>query len=193
MEIDEAIPTVSLPAFSTVSILRMIKDAQQQHYIRHGNYWRYRLVFLHFFLFTTIFREYYTKNVKRVRKALKFTHMNKPVGRNKPNSKNKKFAQNKNKKLDGIKKFDKLKHEFKARPMTAESFETVKHLEILIFDVERNWAYGMELKYLAGEDELSRKKCHMRMKLHRAINHAKLLEVLVNQSTRVGFILGLIY
>uniref|UniRef100_A0A914CJ56 Signal recognition particle subunit SRP68 n=1 Tax=Acrobeloides nanus TaxID=290746 RepID=A0A914CJ56_9BILA len=134
----------SLTPFPTVSILRMIKDAQQKHGLRHGDYQRYR--------------GYCTRKVKRIRKSLKFTHTNKSIGKNKT--------------------------KFTLRPVNSETVDTERHLEILIFDTERNWAYAMQLKYEAGEDALSRKKFHMRQKLRKAIKHSNLLETLSKQSLR---------
>lgn len=41
---------VMLASFATLSILQLIKDAQQKHGLRHGDYQRYRfvIIYLHF-------------------------------------------------------------------------------------------------------------------------------------------------
>lgn len=49
-----------LPSFPTVHILQVVKDAQQQHGLRHGDYARYR--------------KYCAAKLERMRKALKFTN-----------------------------------------------------------------------------------------------------------------------
>ncbi|CAI5452002.1 unnamed protein product [Caenorhabditis angaria] len=49
-----------LPQFPTVHILQVVKDAQQQHGLRHGDYARYR--------------KYSAAKLERMRKALKFTN-----------------------------------------------------------------------------------------------------------------------
>uniref|UniRef100_A0A1I7TBV6 Signal recognition particle subunit SRP68 n=1 Tax=Caenorhabditis tropicalis TaxID=1561998 RepID=A0A1I7TBV6_9PELO len=49
-----------LPPFPTVHILQVVKDAQQQHGLRHGDYARYR--------------KYCAAKLERMRKALKFTN-----------------------------------------------------------------------------------------------------------------------
>ncbi|CAO4379194.1 unnamed protein product [Caenorhabditis nigoni] len=49
-----------LPAFPTVHVLQVVKDAQQQHGLRHGDYARYR--------------KYCAAKLERMRKAMKFTN-----------------------------------------------------------------------------------------------------------------------
>ncbi|VDO24697.1 unnamed protein product [Brugia timori] len=56
---------VILTSFSTLSILQLIKDAQQKHGLRHGDYQRYR--------------GYCARRVRRIRKSLGFTHVHKGV------------------------------------------------------------------------------------------------------------------
>ncbi|CAP39592.2 Protein CBG23435 [Caenorhabditis briggsae] len=49
-----------LPVFPTVHVLQVVKDAQQQHGLRHGDYARYR--------------KYCAAKLERMRKAMKFTN-----------------------------------------------------------------------------------------------------------------------
>ncbi|VDK50993.1 unnamed protein product [Anisakis simplex] len=56
---------VVLASFATLSILQLIKDAQQKHGLRHGDYQRYR--------------GYCARRVRRIRKSLKYTHVHKSV------------------------------------------------------------------------------------------------------------------
>ncbi|VDK88196.1 unnamed protein product [Litomosoides sigmodontis] len=54
-----------LASFATLSILQLIKDAQQKHGLRHGDYQRYR--------------GYCARRVRRIRRSLGFTHIHKGV------------------------------------------------------------------------------------------------------------------
>ncbi|CAG9538459.1 unnamed protein product [Cercopithifilaria johnstoni] len=54
-----------LASFATLSIIQLIKDAQQKHGLRHGDYQRYR--------------GYCARRVRRIRKSLGFTHIHKGV------------------------------------------------------------------------------------------------------------------
>uniref|UniRef100_A0A915AU48 Signal recognition particle subunit SRP68 n=2 Tax=Parascaris univalens TaxID=6257 RepID=A0A915AU48_PARUN len=56
---------IVLASFATLSILQLIKDAQQKHGLRHGDYQRYR--------------GYCARRVRRIRKSLGFTHIHKSV------------------------------------------------------------------------------------------------------------------
>lgn len=56
---------VVLASFATLSILQLIKDAQQKHGLRHGDYQRYR--------------GYCARRVKRIRKSLGYSHIHKSV------------------------------------------------------------------------------------------------------------------
>uniref|UniRef100_A0A914Z423 Signal recognition particle subunit SRP68 n=1 Tax=Panagrolaimus superbus TaxID=310955 RepID=A0A914Z423_9BILA len=60
-----------------------------------------------------------------------------------------------------------------------------RFFEILIFEVERAWAYAMQLKYECNDDELSRKKFHKMNKLRRALEHALHLEQIAKTHPRV--------
>ncbi|VDD97218.1 unnamed protein product [Enterobius vermicularis] len=56
---------VVLTSFTTLSILQLIKDAQQRHGLRHGDYQRYR--------------GYCARRVRRIRKSLGYAHIHKSV------------------------------------------------------------------------------------------------------------------
>uniref|UniRef100_A0A8R1TWA7 Signal recognition particle subunit SRP68 n=1 Tax=Onchocerca volvulus TaxID=6282 RepID=A0A8R1TWA7_ONCVO len=58
---------VMLSSFATLSILKLIKDAQQKHGLRHGDYQRYR--------------GYCARRVRRIRKSIGFTHVHKGVSK----------------------------------------------------------------------------------------------------------------
>lgn len=128
----------STPKFETVSVLSLIKEAQQKHGLRQGNYLRYR--------------GYCSRRIRRLRKCLKFTHQ--------------------------YKCFPKRAAKFVSRPVVPEVVTDVRFVEILIFEVERHWAYAMQLKLEVGDDVLSRKKFHMRQKLRRAVKCAGKLATL---------------
>jgi hypothetical protein len=106
------------------------------------------------------YRTYCSDKIKRVRTALKFTHHHKCT----PKYKNPKFQ---------------------LRPITEDVIDNVRFFEILIFEVERAWAYAMQLKYESNEDELSRKKFHKMNKLRRALEHALHLEQIAKSHLRV--------
>ncbi|VDN24228.1 unnamed protein product [Gongylonema pulchrum] len=55
----------ALAPFATLSILQLIKDAQQKHGLRHGDYQRYR--------------GYCARRIRRIRRSLGFTHLHKGV------------------------------------------------------------------------------------------------------------------
>ncbi|CAM6001802.1 unnamed protein product [Sphagnum balticum] len=68
--------------FSTLSILQLVKDAQQQHGLRHGDYLRYRCVATHTRGgHTHSCRQYCARKVRRVRKSLKFVNAHKATGK----------------------------------------------------------------------------------------------------------------
>lgn len=64
MEVD-AEAAVTYAPFETLRILKLVKDAQQKHGLRHGNYKRYG--------------DYCGRRMQRLRKALKYTHQHKCV------------------------------------------------------------------------------------------------------------------
>ncbi|KAL3985399.1 hypothetical protein ACH3XW_38470 [Acanthocheilonema viteae] len=58
---------IMLASFATLSILQLVKDAQQKHGLRHGDYQRYR--------------GYCARRVRRIRKSLGFTNIHKGVSK----------------------------------------------------------------------------------------------------------------
>lgn len=50
---------VVLASFATLSILQLIKDAQQKHGLRHGDYQRYRFVAAFYSLYSSFFFFFY--------------------------------------------------------------------------------------------------------------------------------------
>ena len=54
MEMEVDAPPQQLGPFPTVHVLQLIKDAQQQHGLRHGDYQRYRWDFIYEFQFISI-------------------------------------------------------------------------------------------------------------------------------------------
>jgi hypothetical protein len=108
------------------------------------------------------YRTYCSAKIRRVRTVLKFTHHHKCT----PKYKNPKFQ---------------------LRPITDDMIDNVRYFEILIFEVERAWAYAMQLKYEENEDEQekSRKKFHKMNKLRRALEHALHLEQIAKSHPRV--------
>lgn len=62
MEVD-SVP--QLPTFDTLYLLKLIKDSQQKHGLRHNDYKRYG--------------DYCNRRMRRLRKSLKFTHQHKCV------------------------------------------------------------------------------------------------------------------
>uniref|UniRef100_A0A0N4ZA52 Signal recognition particle subunit SRP68 n=1 Tax=Parastrongyloides trichosuri TaxID=131310 RepID=A0A0N4ZA52_PARTI len=66
MDVDDV---KSLPLFETFSVLKNIKEAQQKHGLRHGDYNRYRI--------------YCGHRIRRIRKKLNFTHNYKSIKKTK--------------------------------------------------------------------------------------------------------------
>ncbi|KRX92205.1 Signal recognition particle subunit SRP68 [Trichinella pseudospiralis] len=116
---------------SSVHILQIIKEAQQQHGLRHGDYLRYR--------------QYCSRKLQRVRKSMNVTCIHKP-------------------------------RTFQYRKFSAENLTDARYITIPLFEAERCWAYGMQLKQEATTD--SRKRFQMLRKLRRAVYHGVLLETL---------------
>uniref|UniRef100_A0A915PQE9 Signal recognition particle subunit SRP68 n=1 Tax=Setaria digitata TaxID=48799 RepID=A0A915PQE9_9BILA len=67
MAVEHQKDSALLASFATLSILELIKDAQQKHGLRHGDYQRYR--------------GYCARRVRRIRKSLGFTHVHKGVSK----------------------------------------------------------------------------------------------------------------
>lgn len=125
-------------------VLPLIKAAQQQHGLRHGDYQRYRI--------------YCGRRIRRLRKSLKY-----PQGD---------------------------RRHFKKREITIAQLSgkhaDVRYIHIVLMNVERAWAYAMQLRQEANTEP--RKRFHMISRLRKACVHATQLQNLCNVSkvTKVG-------
>lgn len=64
-----------------------------------------------------------------------------------------------------------------------------RFLELLVYNVEKCWARGMEFK-VGSEDEVhTRQKFHARTRLLKALKYARSLESITDASSRVKHIL----
>ncbi|VDN02403.1 unnamed protein product [Thelazia callipaeda] len=151
-----------LASFATLSILQLIKDAQQKHGLRHGDYQRYR--------------GYCARRVRRIRKSLGFTNVHKGIPKHPAKFVSRKLI------FDAVTEERYLSTQFIViNKVTA----FVRYLQIAVFDAERNWSYAMQLKQEAGEDIHSRKRFHMIAKLRRAVKHSSNLESVTKSCDRV--------
>uniref|UniRef100_A0A915DT24 Signal recognition particle subunit SRP68 n=1 Tax=Ditylenchus dipsaci TaxID=166011 RepID=A0A915DT24_9BILA len=66
------------------------------------------------------------------------------------------------------------------------AFGKSRFLEVVIFDIERNWAYAMQLKLEIGDELRSRKKFHMKQKLRKAAKYSRHLEHLTKTCDQVN-------
>lgn len=67
------------------------------------------------------------------------------------------------------------------------TFSIFRFLEIVIFEIERHWAYSMHLKIDMGDNVVDRQKFHMRQKLRRAAKCSNILLGLVKQCESVVY------
>ena len=58
---------------------------------------------------------------------------------------------------------------------------------MVVFELERNWAFAMECKFESIDQPLSRKKFVMRQKLRKAAKWADFLESLLKENPLVGY------
>ncbi len=119
----------------------MLKERQQQHGLRHGDFQRYH--------------GYCSRRLRRLRETLKI-----PQGD---------------------------RRHFKRKEITVTEIDSEKadsrHLEIPLTVTERAWACAMALKQDANTE--TRKKFHMLSRLKKAVNYAKNLVNIANESTRI--------
>lgn len=113
-----------------IKALKIIKQSQQQHGLRHQDYQRYR--------------SYCTRRIRRLRKTLNVVCGN--------------------------------QRRYQKKELNADEINDVKYLFIPLFQVERAWAYAMQLKQEANTDP--RKKFHVVNRLRKAIKHSNELEKL---------------
>ncbi|KAL3088314.1 hypothetical protein niasHT_023874 [Heterodera trifolii] len=105
------------------------------------------------------YRGYCSRRIERIRKSLKFMHSYKCA--------------------------PKRTAKFIARNVSAELIGDLRFLQIAVFEVERNWAYAMQMKFEMIDLPLSRKKFHMRQKLRRAVKSAHFLHSLIDDNPLV--------
>lgn len=105
------------------------------------------------------YRGYCGRRIERIRKSLKFTNQYKCL--------------------------PKRTGKFVSRKVTPELVEDRRYLEIVVFEVERNWAYAMQYKFEAINEPLSRKKFVMRQKLRKAVKWVQFLDSLVEDNEMV--------
>jgi len=109
--------------------LSLIKDAQNQHGLRHGDFQRYRFAATHTHTLTDKYthththtlnlpyfvRQYCTRKIQRLRKNNDFV-----------NAKGKKYV---------------------FKPVTADTAKKLEHLLIVLFEAERAWSYAMQVPF----------------------------------------------
>jgi signal recognition particle subunit SRP68 len=178
-------PPAPPPVTLSLNALRIVKDAQQQHGLRHGDYMRYRFVF-HFALLNAFisftYSQYCAQRVRRVRKSVKFMNQHK----------------------SGLKHAAK----FAYRPVSKKSINDhrfvilcvhifdvniyrFRFLLIPLFDAERCWAYAMQLKHDTARETNKRLQHHMMCKLRRSMKHSNALSRVCVQLKSVRFYLPL--
>ncbi|EDQ84729.1 uncharacterized protein MONBRDRAFT_39183 [Monosiga brevicollis MX1] len=72
------------------------------------------------------------------------------------------------------------KRTFQPAPITAANLTSEAHLEILLLEIERAWAYALEDKQDAKDTP--RKRMHARTRLGKAVKHAEALKALLAQA-----------
>ncbi|KAI8909475.1 hypothetical protein DFJ77DRAFT_124444 [Powellomyces hirtus] len=70
------------------------------------------------------------------------------------------------------------RRKFEKKEVTSESASSEKHLQILLFMAERNWAYSMELRQEVRDEP--RKRPHLVKRLKRAVQTAQQLQKVCN-------------
>ncbi|CDW59726.1 hypothetical protein TTRE_0000806601 [Trichuris trichiura] len=132
---------------STIHILQLVKEAQQQHGLRHGDYQRYR--------------QYCSRKLRRVRKSLKLS-----IGQD---------SRSVRKSTVDVAKIQdpKLALTFNyAVLFSLLAFH--RYLSLFVFEADRNWAYAMQLKQEAAPD--NRKRFHLMRKMRTAVRNCLNLE-----------------
>uniref|UniRef100_A0AC35TXY2 Signal recognition particle subunit SRP68 n=1 Tax=Rhabditophanes sp. KR3021 TaxID=114890 RepID=A0AC35TXY2_9BILA len=113
------------------------------------------------------YRVYCGERVRRIRKKLNFTN--------------------------GYKSVKKIKSKWIPKDVTLEKVDKLDWLELVMFEVERDWAYANAIKHdisTSGaksdglDSKMPRKKHHMKRKLKNAVYHGESLDKLVRNSDR---------
>ncbi|THD24305.1 Signal recognition particle subunit SRP68 [Fasciola hepatica] len=117
----------------SIPILALVKSAQQQHGLRHGDYQRYH--------------QYITRKLRRMRKSLHFQQGN--------------------------------RSKVVPKKLTPDLVTDPRFITLKLFEIERSWAYAMQLK-TESNTEL-RKRFQMISRLRRAVVRGNQLSDLMNE------------
>ncbi|XP_018655038.1 putative signal recognition particle 68 kD protein [Schistosoma mansoni] len=112
---------------SSIPVLSLVKSAQQQHGLRHGDYQRYH--------------QYISRKLRRMRKSLHFQQGN--------------------------------RSKVVPKKLTPDIVTDPRFIILAIFEIERSWAYAMQLK--AESSTEIRKRFQMCSRLRKAVARAELL------------------
>lgn len=112
-------------------VLYIVKCAQNQHGLRHGDYQRYQ--------------QYVTRKLRRMRKSLRLQQ--------------------------GV------RSRVVPKKLTPEIVNEARHLILAVFEIERSWAFAMQLKAEANSEP--RKRFHMISRLRKAAKRAQVLSDLI--------------
>ncbi|KAH9591576.1 signal recognition particle subunit srp68 [Schistosoma haematobium] len=112
---------------SSIPVLSLVKSAQQQHGLRHGDYQRYH--------------QYISRKLRRMRKSLHFQQGN--------------------------------RSKVVPKKLTPDIVTDPRFIILAIFEIERSWAYAMQLK--AESSTEVRKRFQMCSRLRKAVARAELL------------------
>ncbi|KAH8868811.1 Signal recognition particle subunit SRP68 [Schistosoma japonicum] len=120
-------PENTTTAPSNIPVLSLVKSAQQQHGLRHGDYQRYH--------------QYISRKLRRMRKSLH-------------------FQQGSRSKVT-------------PKKLTPDIVTNPRFIILAVFEIERSWAYAMQLK--AESSTEIRKRFQMCSRLRKAVARAELL------------------
>lgn len=150
MKVINCLKKISETKFKFVfSVLAIIKDSQSQHGLKHGDYQRYR--------------QYCTKRIRRIRRALGFVQ----------SSGTKNRATFHQKAVTSVMVYESKK----------SAKDSLRLLYIPLMGAERCWAYAMQLKQECTTEP--RKKFHMIRKFRKAVFWAnKLKELCITENSR---------
>ncbi|VDO04441.1 unnamed protein product [Rodentolepis nana] len=121
-----------------IPVLYIVKCAQYQHGLRHGDYQRYQ--------------QYVTRKLRRMRKSLRFQQG--------------------------------TRSRVVPKKLTPEMVTDARHIILAVFEIERCWAYAMQLRSEANSEH--RKKFHMMSRLRKAAKLAQNLNEIMNNVTCCG-------
>ncbi|VDD75767.1 unnamed protein product [Mesocestoides corti] len=114
-----------------IPVLYIVKCAQNQHGLRHGDYQRYQ--------------QYVTRKIRRMRKSLRLQQG--------------------------------TRSRVAPKKLTPDMVTDARHLVLAVFEIERCWAYAMQLRAEANSEP--RKRFHMISRLRKAAKGAQLLSELL--------------